>query len=333
MKGLEVSEKFFWSEVSPLIENFFPKLKGAYTAGLVGYGSDVLGYDDEISRAKAWGPRCYLWLKCGDYDKYAKKIVQVLCDHLPQEFLGFPTFFKTNDTTPEPAPAQPEEKGKPFVVITTVPKYLKTYCGLNKISLELTDWLTISEQNLLELTRGKIFCDPLGEMTRVRTSLVYFPDQIWFYKMLSTWESLNNLDLVRLCMVRGDLLSARIAFQKIIEKIFYLIFLLNRRYCPGHIKWFSKEFYNLPKLVQEVGGKLEECLIIPDIKKGLSIIEEIIWTLALEYKDSAIVDLANADISESSKTSAIIKCMTDALRSNLPPDLKNLNRISEIRAC
>lgn len=331
MKGLEVSEKFFWSEVAPLIESFFPKLKGAYTAGLVGYGSDVLGYDDEISRAQAWGPRCYLWLHDRDYEKYAKKIDQALYDNLPQVFLGFPTFFMKNNTTPEPVPAQPEEKGKPFVVITTVTKYLKTYYGLNKLPLEFDDWLTISEQNLLELTRGKIFCDPLGEITQVRDSLAYFPDQIWFLKMLSAWKSLNKLDLVNLCIVRGDLLSARIAFLRIIEKLFYIIFLLNRHYCPGNIKWFSKEFYNLPKLAPEVGGKLEECLIVLDIKKGLSIIEEIIRLLVREYQDSGIIDPKGLSIAESTQFNAMIKSMTDALQSKLPPELQNHEITDDIK--
>ena len=44
-----------------------PQLVGRHAAGLIGYGSDVLGYDDDLSRDHEWGPRGLIWLQDADY--------------------------------------------------------------------------------------------------------------------------------------------------------------------------------------------------------------------------------------------------------------------------
>ena len=41
IKGLELSESFFLEIAKPILDVHFPDLK--YSAGLIGYGSDVLG--------------------------------------------------------------------------------------------------------------------------------------------------------------------------------------------------------------------------------------------------------------------------------------------------
>ena len=60
LKGMELCEGFFNSCARGIIEEHFPNLR--YTAGLIGYGSDVLGYDDPVSTDHMWGPRFYLFL-------------------------------------------------------------------------------------------------------------------------------------------------------------------------------------------------------------------------------------------------------------------------------
>lgn len=54
IKGLDLCKGFFNECAKPIIDKYFPNLQ--YSAGLIGYGSDVLGYDDEISRDHMWGP-------------------------------------------------------------------------------------------------------------------------------------------------------------------------------------------------------------------------------------------------------------------------------------
>jgi hypothetical protein len=58
--GLELNRLFFEEVVRPLIAAQFPDL--AYSAALIGYGSDVLGYDTVLSTDHEWGPRLLLFL-------------------------------------------------------------------------------------------------------------------------------------------------------------------------------------------------------------------------------------------------------------------------------
>lgn len=47
IKGRALSEGFFFDAAKPLLDAHFPAL--VYSAGLLGFGSDVLGYDDSTS--------------------------------------------------------------------------------------------------------------------------------------------------------------------------------------------------------------------------------------------------------------------------------------------
>ena len=62
--GLELNRLFYQEVVGPLIAAQFPDL--AYSAALIGYGSDVLGYDTALSTDHEWGPRLWLFLDGGD---------------------------------------------------------------------------------------------------------------------------------------------------------------------------------------------------------------------------------------------------------------------------
>ena len=64
IKGMALCRDFFNDCAKTVIEYRFPDLK--YSAGLIGYGSDVLGYDDAVSTDHMWGPRFYLFLSCED---------------------------------------------------------------------------------------------------------------------------------------------------------------------------------------------------------------------------------------------------------------------------
>lgn len=96
IKGLKLCEDFFNGCAKGIIEERFPNLR--YTGGLIGYGSDVLGYDDPVSTDYMWGPQFYLFL---DKEDICQKdsIFQILSEHLPYTYEGYSVHF----TEPDPS--------------------------------------------------------------------------------------------------------------------------------------------------------------------------------------------------------------------------------------
>src|SRR6185437_11898539 len=95
MPGLELNRRFYSEIVQPLLAARFPDL--VYSAALIGYGSDVLGYDTAISTDHEWGPRLLLFLAESDYTAQAEEITERLSAELPPVFRGYSTSFSSQD--------------------------------------------------------------------------------------------------------------------------------------------------------------------------------------------------------------------------------------------
>ncbi len=251
--GLKLNERYYKEIVKPLMKEHFPKLP--YAVGLIGHGSDVLGYDNETSMDHNWGPHLEMFLRKTDHKKYAKKIDRMLQKNLPLEFMGFPTNF----TEPDPdsylkVQMKKINKGpvNHFIHFRTIQSFLKDKLGFDRDDkIKMADWLTFPEQALLEVTSGKVFHDDTGELTAIRKELSYFPDDIWYYCMGVQW---GRLGLLRSFPSRdasmGDELGSMINTFRLITEMITLGFLIGRKYAP-YSKWVVTAFKELT-----VGKKL-----------------------------------------------------------------------------
>ena len=59
LPGLELNRIFYIEAVKPILDREFPALQ--YSAALIGGGSEVLGFDTEMSSDHHWGPRVMLF--------------------------------------------------------------------------------------------------------------------------------------------------------------------------------------------------------------------------------------------------------------------------------
>jgi hypothetical protein len=91
IKGLDLNEMFYQQAVKPVLDVHFPDL--AYSAALLGQGSDVLGFDTVQSTDHDWGPRLFLFLAEANLESHRDPIDQVLEQNLPAEIHGYSTYF------------------------------------------------------------------------------------------------------------------------------------------------------------------------------------------------------------------------------------------------
>ncbi|HVC32894.1 MAG TPA: hypothetical protein VNL16_05240 [Chloroflexota bacterium] len=85
--GLELSRRFYHEVVRPILDDRFTDLPHA--AALIGPGSDVLGFDTEMSTDHDWGPRVLIFLEDADTN-LADQINETLRQELPPVFAGYP---------------------------------------------------------------------------------------------------------------------------------------------------------------------------------------------------------------------------------------------------
>src|SRR3989442_12329338 len=87
--GRELSRLFYQEAVQPILEAEFPGLP--HSAALLGRGSEVLGFDDEMSADHYWGPRLLLFLREEDQDSRGDAIREALRQGLAPRFRDYPT--------------------------------------------------------------------------------------------------------------------------------------------------------------------------------------------------------------------------------------------------
>jgi hypothetical protein len=243
--GLQVSDALFREAVAPILAREFPGL--VYSAARIGFGSDVLGFDTNRSTDHEWGPRLQLFLSDHDAATHGSAIVELLRHTLPLEIRGYPTNFGPTDEEGISV-LQPVESGpvEHKVEVTTLTRFLQHQLGIGTAQeIDPLDWLTFSEQALLEVTAGALFHDGLGTLAETRALLAYYPHDVWLYLLAAQWARISQQEpfVGRTGEVGDDLGSALIAAD-LVEDVMRLGFLIERRYTP-YSKWFGSAFARL----------------------------------------------------------------------------------------
>ncbi|MDF2939134.1 MAG: hypothetical protein K0Q90_4507, partial [Paenibacillaceae bacterium] len=217
MKGLDLSEAFYWEIIRPVIGRRYPFLLEKHAAGLIGYGSDVLGHDDALSQDHEWGARCHVWLADPDYAEHAAELNQTLHEEVPDVFRSCPARF-TPDAAGGVLVPHTGSSSIHHVAITTPSRHMRIQLGVDTEELTWIDWLVIPEQKLMEWTRGRVFADPVNTVTALREKLAFLPTEVWRYKLKEAWSSFVLLHVAALADRRGDSFSARLTINRMAEK-------------------------------------------------------------------------------------------------------------------
>jgi len=243
--GQLLSEQFYHEAVRPIFEAECPGLP--HSAALIGYGSDVLGFDTPRSTDHEWGPRVLIFLREADHLALKDRLADALRRKLPRTFRGYSTNFSppAADGTRrlEPVEAGPINHK---VEILTVSGFFRSRLGFDPShGLAIEDWLTTPEQRLRELTAGRVHHDGLGEIEPIRAKLAYYPRDVWLYRLACQWRRIAQQEaFVGRTGEVGDELGSRLIAAALVRDLMHLAFLLERTYAP-YSKWFGTAFARL----------------------------------------------------------------------------------------
>ena len=236
--GAQCARLYYEQVVGPAVAARWPGLPHA--AGRLGSGSDVLGLDDEVSRDHDWGLRLNLLVPAD----VAPQVDAHLETVLPAAFAGLPTRFSTT--------WDPHVRHR--VQVEDVPTFVRSRTGIPGLTgltgldpLAVDDWLTLTGQDVLEVTAGPVFVDSDGALTTARAALQWYPDDVWRYVVASDWARVaQELPSAGRAAQRGDDLGSRVIAARLVDVAMHLAHLLDRRW-PPYAKWLGTSLSRLPR--------------------------------------------------------------------------------------
>jgi hypothetical protein len=222
VSGQELSRRFYLEAVRPILDSKFPGLP--HSAALLGRGSEVLGFDDEMSGDHNWEPRVLLFLTEKDRVQYGDALGEALRQKVPPRFADHQTEYGVH----------------------TLRSFFLDHLVFDiEGELEARDWLTFPEQRLLMITAGAVFHDDVG-LQAVRDRFAYYPQDVWYYLLIAGWWRVHpEYNLVGRTGFVGDELGSALIGSELVDGLMRLCFLMEREYAP-YSKWFGTAFSRLP---------------------------------------------------------------------------------------
>ncbi|WP_407939637.1 DUF4037 domain-containing protein [Microlunatus soli] len=235
--ALQLDAEFYSEVVAPLLTGL------PHAAARLGDGSEILGFDTERSTDHGWGPALQLFTDRAD------EVRSRIEDALPETFHGWPVQYGWDDVA----------QGA-HLEATTLTAWLIGRLGVDpRESPTPIDWLLMPQQQLLGLTRGRVYADPDGAVAAARSAAHYYPEQVWLWMMSCQWRRIAQVEaFVGRTAEVGDELGSRVLAGYLVRDLMRLAFLQERSYWP-YQKWFGSAFAQLA-LAADLGPILDDVL-------------------------------------------------------------------------
>ena len=253
-KGIELCRAYYNTYKSDFLQGF-EEYKAYMAFGLVGDGSDCLGFDDKFSRDHDFGPGFCVFIPEELYGIIGDRL-EIAYEELPKEFMGYTR--------------KPTKQGENRIGVRTIEGFYQEYIGVAGVPQTDEQWLTFPPERFRAAISGEIFDDYNGEFTRIRKELKqYYPESIRIRMLaneLSMMAQTGQYNYERM-LKRGQKVTAQIILGKYMEHTMNVVYLLNKEFAPFY-KWKHAAMTNL--------------LILPEVMDILNAISD------MEYGDERI---------------------------------------------
>ena len=225
--GAVLNRGFYADVVSPIIAAW------DHSAALIGWGSQVLGYDTERSTDHGWGPRVKVFVATDDEIAPAQAAID---DGLPGDYEGWPVAYAL-DLEPPTA----------HVRVSTPARWFRAHLAFDpRRPIATDDWLTTPQELLLELTSAAVYHDGLDALRNAQAAVSYFPDDVRNWMLACQWRRLSQEEpFVGRTAEVSDEVGSRLLAARQVHLLMQLHFLYAGVYWP-YSKWFGTAYARLP---------------------------------------------------------------------------------------
>lgn len=233
MNGLALARRYHDRNIGALLAPY-GEWRTRIATGLVGYGSECLGFDDGISVDHDFGPGFCLWLADEDYEVIGAAL-QADYDRLPASFEGY-------------GPRRTNARSGQRVGVFALSAFYAEFLGAPALPRGDADWLQIPEELLACAVSGEVFADPLGEFTRWRDILrAGYPPQARRIRLATAVAKMAQAGQYNLprALQRGDMVAALLALAEFIAQTCRVAYVMNGQYAPIP-KWLHRGIRDLP---------------------------------------------------------------------------------------
>ena len=313
MKGLELSERFYFEYGLPMIKEQFADIEKYLAIGLIGSGSECFGYDDEISTDHDFEPGFCIFIPGEEIvDRRTEFLLERAYAKLPKEYMGY-----------KRSPLNPVGGNRHGVI--RINDFLKEKTGDSVANLSIYDWINVPEQSLFEVVNGKIFNDNFGMLTKIREKLSYMPNDIKLKKLAGNLLIMcqgGQYNYPR-CISRKETGSAQLALFEFVNSAIHVIFLLNEKYMP-YYKWSFRALREL-NILSSLSSDLEYLISSGNSDTESTIKQNLVENICLKIME----ELKNQNLSCSLSTTleAHAYSVNDKIVSN---EIRNLHILSAI---
>jgi len=222
MKGIELCKKFY----NQVVKNVVMPISPNHSACLIGRGSEVLGFDTEMSQDHDWNARCII------FTNEVETVREALKRNLPNEFEGFET----------------------SVEVAEISAFFEAFLGFDPHNITDIDWLSVPAQTLRELTSGAVFKEN-EELCHLREKLKFYPRDVLLYILEAGWERIGQeMAFMGRCGIVNDNIGSALVCHRLFSYIMRFCFLYEGEY-PPYWKWFGTAFSKL-----DCANKFEEII-------------------------------------------------------------------------
>jgi hypothetical protein len=310
----ELCAAFYEQAVRPLLAG------RPHSAALLGWGSDVLGYDTERSTDHGWGPRLLVIL---GHDADVEDVSRCLDGNLPELLRGCPVRYGW-DLVP----------ATHRVTVTTLPTWSIEHLGVDATSgMSTLDWLLTPQQRLLGVVAGAVYADHSKSLSELRDSLSWYPDQVWRWVLACQWRRLAQEEafVARTAEV-GDELGSAVTAARQVRDMMRLALLLDRTYAP-YQKWLGTAFARL-RHTDDLPAHLKDALSARDVGRREDALAAAYVALADRHNNAGLTERIEPSIGDYFQRPARVlmadRFADSCLATVTDPDLVDLPLIGTI---